>query len=326
MRNFIKNTFTTVVVFIGLTCSFFSTNGFAQTGYGTSFFPIVGEYTTVIASGTQRMTLEIDNDSLLLNRDDGFYTSGIHLISRTSLSSNPSNTATVTYGWQFGQDLYTASNINLAPEKIAVFDHPYAGWLYFGAFKETNNNHGNSTKIGLDVGCLGPCAGGEWTQTHLHRLLKQPLPQGWRSQLKQEWGAVVSADWSPARWNVSSHVDISPKIKGRAGNIFTDASAEFLWRAGRLNTLPEHSANFFSARAELKLVAYNATLQGGYFTKQQLPIHPRRTVLEGEIAYTYQELSWGLRASILRRTSEIAELSQAKASQNFVRLQLMLAM
>lgn len=31
-------------------------------------------------------------------------------------------------------------------------------------------NDGARWKLGLDLGCLGPCAGGEWVQTNLRRV------------------------------------------------------------------------------------------------------------------------------------------------------------
>ena len=118
-------------------------------------------------------------------------------------------------------------------------DHPYAGWLYGGVFKETYRADGTYRKIGLDIGCLGPCAGGEWTQTNLHRLLDQPLPQGWSKQVRNEAGFVLHADAAPVRWSPGPAIDITPNLHGRFGNIFTDVGAGLTVRAGRLNLLPD---------------------------------------------------------------------------------------
>lgn len=281
-------------------------------------FPTMDEFKQVSASGATVVRLTIDNDSLLLNKDDGFYTSGNQISARKVLNNAQQS---VIYGWQLGQDLYTASNINLAPDKILSIDHPYAGWLYAGVFREFADKTGKASRIGVDLGCLGPCAGGARTQTQLHRSLKQPLPQGWSTQLQQEWGAVLSGEWSPARWQLVKNMDVQALGKARFGNIFTDVSMGAILRFGQLCDLPEQNAHFGFLRGEVKAVGYDATLQGGYFNNQSLSIHPNRSVEEFELGYQWRSANYGLYASVIRRSSGIKELSNNLGAENFVRLQ-----
>lgn len=288
-----------------------------------SVLPSMAEFSQVQASGVSVFRLSIDNDSLLLKKDDGFYTSGNQLSMRKVLTA--ANTS-VAYGWQIGQDLYTASDIKLRPEQIAPLDHPYAGWIYAGVFREASDASGAGHRLALDLGCLGPCAGGEWSQTHLHRLIQQPMPQAWSSQLQQEWGAVLSAEWSPSRWSLNPNIDISPRFKARAGNIFTDAGMDATLRLGQLNALPEQASHYGYLRAEIKAIGYNATLQGGYFANQTLAVHPQRSVGELELGYQWRATKYGFSASILRRSTEISELSNAVGAQNFAKLQFIYAM
>jgi lipid A 3-O-deacylase len=291
--------------------------------FAQNVFPTMDEYRQVDAGGVTVLRLTIDNDSLLLNRDDGFYTSGNQISVRKALNTAQKS---VIYGWQLGQDLYTASNINLAPDKILSIDHPYAGWLYTGVFREVADSTGTVSRFGLDIGCLGPCAGGARTQAQLHRFLKQALPQGWSTQLQQEWGAVVSGEWSPARWVIAKNIDVQPLGKAHFGNIFTDASIEAKLRFGQLRDLPEQNANFGFLRGEVKAIGYDATLQGGYFNNQSLSVHPRRSVGELELGYQWRSSNYGLYASLIRRSSRIKELSNNLGAQNFVRLQFNYAM
>ena len=290
----------------------------AELACAQEVFPNLDELRQVTASGVTVVRLTIDNDSLLLNRDDGFYTSGNQISLRKVLNTSEKS---VIYGWQFGQDLYTASNINLIPEKISVVDHPYSGWLYAGVFREFADKTGTASRIGLDIGCFGPCAGGERTQKQLHRLLKQALPQGWSSQLAQEWGAVLVGEWSPTRWAIAKNIDVQPRGKARFGNIFTDASIEASLRFGALCDLPEQAANFGFLRGEVKTIGYDATIQGAYFNNQTLSVHPRRAVEEIELGYQWRSANYGLYASVIRRSSEIKELSNTLGAENFVRLQ-----
>jgi lipid A 3-O-deacylase len=269
--------------------------------------------------GKSTFLLDIDNDSLLLKKDDGFYTSGLRLTQRMTLRDA---TQLKTFGWRVGQALYTASDIKLPPQRVGPPDHPYAGWLYGGLFTETYRADGSRQRFGIDIGCLGPCAGGKWTQTNLHRLLNQPLPQGWDAQVKNEAGALLYADIAPVRWTPVSFVDITPGIAGRFGNIFTDASASVVVRAGQLNALPDEDTFHTFLRLEGRGVGYNATLQGGYFSNGNTHVvNPKRMVGEAEAGLLWQHAPYGISASIVRRSNEIRDLPNSIGAQNFARLQ-----
>lgn len=286
----------------------------AQTWLGTQ-----SEFEQVWTQGRRVWMLDLENDSLLLKRDDGFYTSGNHLAIKRLWRDTQQE---VQYGFQIGQDLYTASNINLRPHQLSRYDHPYAGWLYFGASRQHRLRDGSMRRVSLDIGCLGPCAAGEWTQTHLHRLLKQPLPQAWSTQLKQEWGVVLQAEAQSAAWPIRPDFESSVGSAVRIGNIFTDLRTYWRTRWGQLSPFNQQNAQYFFTRAELRAVVYNATLQGGYFQRQSKDIHPRKIVPELEIGHQWQTPNWTFTASVIRRGSEIKELPQAVAAQNFAKLQL----
>ncbi|MES2070425.1 MAG: lipid A deacylase LpxR family protein [Pseudomonadota bacterium] len=291
--------------------------------YAQTALPSLDEYREVSAKGRSVWQLTIENDSLLFTGNDGFYTSGIQLGQRSVLNTQSGSTS---YGWRIGQELYTASDTKLLPAQISPRDHPYAGWLFGGIYKESADLEGRSTQLGLDLGCMGPCAGGDWSQTHLHRLLQQPLPQGWSTQLRDEWGVVLSGAWSPLRWTPAAYLDVTPRLSGRFGNIFTDASVGVTLRAGALNPLPEQAANYAFVRAEAKAVAYNATIQGGYFADQHTGVDPKRSVGELEIGYVWRGERFGLHASVVRRSNEIRQLRSVEGAQNFAKIQFSYAM
>ena len=282
-------------------------------------WPSLNEYQQVLEKGRLTWSLDVENDSMLLKKDDGFYTSGLHLQRKQSIVRD---NQVVSYRWQLGQDLYTASDIKLLPAQLQKQDHPYAGWLYLGLAREHFLSDGSSTTVGLDLGCLGACAGGEWTQTNLHRALNQPLPQAWNTQLKQEWGAVVKMAYSPARWQFNSNIDLNSRWQARIGNIFTDASVDLSLRLGQLNALPTQTASYVQLRTGARAVAYNATIQGGYFRRQDVAVSPKRLLPEAELAYVYQGSEWRMHFAVVRRGNEIAELSNSKGAQNFAKVQL----
>lgn len=276
------------------------------------------DFRSAAPQGHATHALEIDNDSLLLRKRDGFYSSGARYTWQHSLRDG---NRLDSFGWRIGQEVYTPSDIKLPPAAISPSDHPYAGWLYGGLFRATHFTDGGHLRYGLDLGCLGPCSGGEWVQTRLHRIIDQPQPQGWSRQVKNEPGAVLYADYAPRRWQLASWADVTPSIHGRFGNIFTDAGAGLLLRGGRLNLLPDAATLHGFVRLDARAVGYNATLQGGYFSSgNPHTVAPKRLVGEAEIGVAWQQAPFALSAGVVRRSTEVRDLSNATAAQNFARL------
>lgn len=284
---------------------------------------LVDDYRTVYREGRSSHAVDIDNDTLLLNRKDGFYSSGLRYAYKSSVSMAH---AVRSAGWRIGQDLYTASDIKLPAAQVGPPNRPYAGWLYAGAFHVVHRADGTHTRVGIDIGCLGPCAGGDATQTQFHRILRQPLPQGWSRQVRNELGVILYADMAPTRWQPGQFIDLTPSFNGRFGNIFTDIGASLTARAGRLNALPDRPAFYGFVRAEAQAVGYNATLQGGYFSSDNPhTVAPKRFVGEAEIGVAWGDGPYALRVGLIRRSNEIRALPNSIGAQNFVRLQFVYA-
>lgn len=291
--------------------------GFVQAGTASDFFD---EFRKARAEGRTSHIVGIDNDTLLLNRDDGFYTSGMSYGQASTLRGTD---GAVTYGWRIAQELYTASDIKLPPAQVGPPDHPYAGWLYGGIFREAHRNDGTWLRYGLDLGCLGPCAGGRWTQTNFHRVIDQPLPQGWSKQVRNEAGIVLHGEITPVRWRAGNTFDLAPTIQGRIGNIFTDLGIGLTARAGNLNLLPQQPALYGFLRTDVRAVGYNATLQGGLFSKNNPhTVDPKRVVGEVEAGVVWMGQNFGARLGLVRRSNEIRDLPDSQGAQNFLRLQI----
>ncbi|MDB5853020.1 MAG: lipid deacylase LpxR family protein [Herminiimonas sp.] len=291
-------------------------SGAAQAG---ALGDMAEEYQRVLATGTGSHQINIDNDSLLLRRDDRLYTSGIGYVYRSIAREQG---GTVAWSWSLNQELYTSLDTSLTPPNLGPPDHPYAAWLHAGLTRQVQHADGSGNSIGVDIGCLGPCAGGERSQDVLHRIISQKLPQGWGAQLKNEVGIVLQADLSPVRWAPMRNVDITPNLHGRFGNIFTDAGVGVTLRAGRLNQLPDEPTLHAYLRLDGRAVAYNATLQGGYFSQTDPhAVAPKRAVGEYEAGVTWAERHLAATVAFVRRGNEIRDLSNAVGAQNFLRLQ-----
>jgi hypothetical protein len=263
-------------------------------------------------------TLEIDNDSLLLGGADSFYTSGLRYSSAHRLKTAEGWRFA---GWRLGQQLYTPSDVRIPAARLSSLDRPYAGWLYGGFFYTVVDADGSELAFGLDVGCLGPCAGGRATQRFIHKVLDQPDPRGWSSQQGNELGVVLRVGGRAPFWRFHPNADLRPGVSLRAGNIFTDLSAEATLRAGRLHVSADGAGVYGFARGAVRAVAYDATLEGGLFSDSDArTVRPKRVTAEWELGIQWQQRSWAWRVSVVRRGNEIAGLPESLGQQDFLRL------
>lgn len=286
---------------------------------GDAATSVLSDYQKTVREGKVTHVAEIDNDTLLLDRNDGFYTSGLRYVQRHALRNADGLTVA---GWRIGQELYTASDIKQPPEQVGPPDHPYAAWLYGGFFIGRHRADGTRERFGIDVGCLGPCAGGEWTQNRFHRVIDQPQPRGWSRQVRNEPGIVLHADVAPVRWRLGRIADFTPSVNGRFGNIFTDAGVSLLLRAGRLDALPGQQTLHAFVRADARAVGHNATLQGGYFSKDDPhTVKPKRFIGEAQIGVAWAGENFGAMLALVRRGNEIRALPDSAGAQNFLQIQ-----
>ena len=121
-------------------------------------------------------------------------------------------------------------------------DRPYAAWLHttFTLQSVRSNDVGESwqDQWALDVGVIGPDAGGEQVQNNWHKLINVERAEGWDHQLKNELGLNLSFEraWrsnifeTPKMFGLAT--DIIPYSSLALGNISTYAGAGAVWRIG----------------------------------------------------------------------------------------------
>lgn len=278
---------------------------------------------TFVEHGRASTVVDIDNDTLLLTGSDRFYTSGLRLSRNYRL---PSDEGWESLGWRVGQQLYTASSIRRLPEELAALDRPYAGWLYAGLTYRREASDGSEIAYGLDIGCLGPCAGGEWSQETLHRAMQQPRPLAWSTQIGTEAGAVMMVGARGPYWTLGPQMDLRPGVATRLGNIFTDLSAEATLRAGPFRGDVQGDGGYGFFRVAARVVGHDATLQGGWLTgTESRTVSPKRLTGEVELGVQWQSPQWALRISVIRRSNEIKGLNESLGQQDFLRLSIAFA-
>ena len=147
-------------------------------------------------------SLTSEND--LFGGTDRNYSNGIR-IERVS----PANEVTPTLDWVADRIPYlnldrtelrqgfALSHTIFTPEDISLVDpdpadRPYAGWLYAsGTVVATTGDIQDILQVNL--GIVGPSAGGKFVQENWHDLINAVEPRGWESQLKDEPGIEITA-------------------------------------------------------------------------------------------------------------------------------------
>jgi len=200
------------------------------------------------------LTLIGENDSLSSGADRN-YTSGIKLEYVSPVNVMPkwvralddftratTNTRPSFWGVAVGQSIFTPQDITANP--APPNQHPYAGWLYAQVLVAAEENviarePGFIDLFELEFGMVGPSAQGRQAQSGIHQLLGAPTPNGWDSQLHDEFAFAASVErkWRAAKVfdNLPGdlEVDAAPGIGVTLGTLRTEAKAGASFRLGQ---------------------------------------------------------------------------------------------
>lgn len=201
------------------------------------------------------LSLVVENDSLSSGADRN-YTSGIKMTYVSPSEGVPdwlqgtggftralSGSEPDFWGVAIGQSIFTPEDINANP--APPDQHPYAGWLYAQIMVAAEHDAppGQSPDYldtyELEFGIVGPAALGEEAQRGIHQWLGAPDPQGWDSQLENEfafaasftrrWRALrVYTDYVPG----GLEADLTPSAGATLGTLRTEATVGLTARFG----------------------------------------------------------------------------------------------
>src|SRR5262249_9742825 len=143
----------------------------------------------------------------------------------------------------------------------------------------------NITTADLEIGVVGPSAGGEWAQNNVHDYLGQNEAQGWDNQIKDTFGIdlTLGRTWRPKELPsfLGIQADIEPSVGVTVGTVVTEAFAGGTVRLGThlersalpLRVRPSLAGSgsfdetsgigwYFFVGGSARAVAYNVFLQG----------------------------------------------------------------
>lgn len=147
------------------------------------------------------------------------------------------------FGLAIGQSIFTPDDTE--NQGLVRGDRPYAGWLYASLSYQSTYDPGARHGLGLqdtfalELGVVGPWAGGDEVQNSYHRLINVSESNGWRHQLRNEPGVnlVFERKYRTDALRMAQTgdlgADIIPNIAVSLGNVSTNASIGALLRLGQ---------------------------------------------------------------------------------------------
>jgi lipid A 3-O-deacylase len=286
------------------------------------------------AQGQGSFRLYIENDFFAgKEKGDKYYTNGLRFERVTADTLIPifrkffpgvDSTTSTAYSWSIGQNIYTASNIEV--EEVIPNDRPYAGWLYVSLRKFSNSRtlHRRVTSE-LVLGVMGPAALAGPVQKKFHEIINSPPPKGWHHQIRNNPGINYNIEIESQLYqSADSHLDMIWFTKVEIGTVFDNFGVgttvriapfrrldsyfestfskhttirqkrEGMEGSEPLNSLTAQEkkkfAMYFFLRPSVKFIAYNALLQGGIFGGRKND----RTISPNEIERMYLNFDVGV--------------------------------
>ena len=224
------------------------------------------------------------------------------------------------------QDFFTPTDINV--ENIIIGDRPYAAYLvgsyqkhFFSKDKKLNFNPQ------LVAGILGTAALGRQLQTFTHEISPtSEAPKGWDNQVANDLALNLNMRVEKGFYQTDL-ILANVFSRARLGTLYTDLSVGARFRIGKFNDffdsyenlsfgLPKKWQLFFEVKPSLKLVGYNATLQGGVFNDKSPYLIDNqeitRLVGETDFAFTVSYKKFQMNAVFTWISKEFETASQHK--------------
>lgn len=136
-------------------------------------------------------------------------------------------------GFAIAHAIYTPEDISAdTPDPT---DRPYAGWLYVSGTLVASDTDTQDT-LQLNVGVVGPSAGGKFVQRNFHELINGVEPRGWDSQLPDEPGIELIVQrlqmFEGPQLPFGVETDYGLHVSGALGNVRTYAGFGGMARIG----------------------------------------------------------------------------------------------
>lgn len=200
-----------------------------------------------LASQADLYSLKIEND-IIASGSDGHYTNGVELMrsfqpevghwSWRFAEAMPDGFIGEidSIAYRFGHQIYTPNEIETS--ELIEDDRPFAGLLFLGMSMFGGSVHDGWREVRglhMDVGLVGPGAGGKRIQRAVHKVTGSDEPMGWDNQLRNE--PFVNLGYQKRWWLQQRlgglELEYGPSLGGSLGNLYTYGSAGLGLRIGQ---------------------------------------------------------------------------------------------
>jgi len=192
---------------------------------------------------SSEVSLTVDNDAFLFSAIDRYYSSGLFATFKKQ-PRQPTQfihrfypndtTARESYSWQLAHVFYTAYNPRWSDP--ALFDRPYAGWIYAqAAWQGTGQT--SASRLSADIGVLGPFTKIEPLQHWWHEIFDFRKPKGWDYQINNTPSVHTSLHLLKRLAHHHS-AEIYWESQNRLGTVLTQSANGIALRIGQFQPLP----------------------------------------------------------------------------------------
>ena len=220
--------------------------------------------------------LNYENDFFAAADKD--YTQGYNLeFVAPVFEKNPINLLFLNPKYSFSKYGLSVEHIGFTPHQyqlpeIQFGDRPFAAAIMLKSFLvATDTVEKKRFTSALSLGIIGPGAFGREMQTAIHELTGNKIPLGWRNQVKNDLVLNYSLGYEKRIWSYNELFSLQAQANAQIGTLFTHVSAGINSTLGLINS-PFTSTKrgfraYLYAKPIIKLVGYDATLQGGVFNR-----------------------------------------------------------
>jgi hypothetical protein len=233
-----------------------------------------------------QLTIISENDNYTFKYKDRYYTNGLIIRFAKTLGKRPSTGMQKVLATEAGQMILIPFLQNRSFQ--STMDRPFTGLLYAKGGLSYFTSKNNLLRWNVLAGVIGEAAFGKEVQRWHHRNFNLPYPYGWETQLKSEFGINLQTTYykhllKPVGNNV---FDLHAKTEVQAGSFFTQVSSGLVMKlgafenagqtsfweagfAGKSGTTKRNYELFLYFEPILTYQLYNATVQGGVFTRDK---------------------------------------------------------
>ncbi len=270
------------------------------------------------AKRSHAICLQTDNDSYLLQGQDQYYTNGLVLTYDKLLQYSPAHIDLLSI--QFGHQLFNGKYIGGRSD--LNWDRPSTGRFFFNGSFQRSYTSELVWRIKAEVATVGEAGKGQQIQRFIHKTFNMYEVESWESSLNSAVGLDLEASVLKKLWrNETDRFELAGETSGRAGMNFSNVSAQFTIRFGKLapyrhsqfagngGFLSNDKEYYFFYTPSYMYQFYNATIQGALFTSQvegQYAIS--KHLLGQKFGAVYSRGIFSIEAAVIFNTKEGKEM------------------